>query len=131
MPSQRLFTGWPPAIRMLPVGTTGTLLIKDHQPARHRVSLLEPFQSERQADRLVGATLPLRQGPAVSRARRRTLGEPVEMLRARDTLASYPANEGRPVAQEHDLPLEEYHRAGLEITNGNPEIYKALYSPPR
>ena len=30
--------------------------------------------------------------------------------------------------QEHDLPLEEYHRAGLEITNGNPEVYKALYS---
>ena len=29
---------------------------------------------------------------------------------------------------EHDLPLEEYHRAGLEITNGNPEVYKALYS---
>ena len=26
------------------------------------------------------------------------------------------------------LPLEEYHRAGLEITNGNPEIYKELYS---
>jgi ketosteroid isomerase-like protein len=32
------------------------------------------------------------------------------------------------VPQEHDLPLEEYHRAGLEITNGNPEVYKALYS---
>jgi ketosteroid isomerase-like protein len=29
---------------------------------------------------------------------------------------------------EHDLPLEEYHRAGLEITNGNPEVYKSLYS---
>lgn len=29
---------------------------------------------------------------------------------------------------EHDLPLEEYHRAGLEITNGNPEVYKRLYS---
>jgi ketosteroid isomerase-like protein len=28
----------------------------------------------------------------------------------------------------HDLPLEEYHRAGLEITNGNPEVYKTLYS---
>jgi ketosteroid isomerase-like protein len=26
------------------------------------------------------------------------------------------------------LPLEEYHRAGFEITNGNPEIYKELYS---
>jgi hypothetical protein len=29
---------------------------------------------------------------------------------------------------EHDLPLDEYHRAGLEITNGNPEVYKSLYS---
>ena len=28
----------------------------------------------------------------------------------------------------HDLPLDEYHRAGLEITNGNPEGYKSLYS---
>jgi ketosteroid isomerase-like protein len=32
------------------------------------------------------------------------------------------------VVPEHDLPLEEYHRAGLEITNGNPEVYKTLYS---
>jgi ketosteroid isomerase-like protein len=32
------------------------------------------------------------------------------------------------VAPEHDLPLEEYHRAGFEITNGNPEVYKTLYS---
>jgi ketosteroid isomerase-like protein len=32
------------------------------------------------------------------------------------------------MAQEHDLPLHEYHRAGHEITNGNPEVYKALYS---
>jgi ketosteroid isomerase-like protein len=32
------------------------------------------------------------------------------------------------VIQEHDLPLEEYHRAGHEITNGNPEVYKSLYS---
>jgi ketosteroid isomerase-like protein len=32
------------------------------------------------------------------------------------------------VAQEHDLPIEEYHRAGLEITNGNSEAYKPLYS---
>jgi hypothetical protein len=31
------------------------------------------------------------------------------------------------VASEHELPLEEYHRAGLEITNGNPEVYKPLY----
>ncbi|HEX3327190.1 MAG TPA: nuclear transport factor 2 family protein [Actinomycetota bacterium] len=27
-----------------------------------------------------------------------------------------------------DLPLEEYHRAGHEITNGNAEVYKELYS---
>jgi ketosteroid isomerase-like protein len=26
------------------------------------------------------------------------------------------------------LPLEEYHRAGHEIVNGNPEVYKTLYS---
>jgi ketosteroid isomerase-like protein len=32
------------------------------------------------------------------------------------------------VVQEAGLPLEEYHRAGLEITNGNPDVYKALYS---
>jgi ketosteroid isomerase-like protein len=32
------------------------------------------------------------------------------------------------VVPEHDLPLEEYHRAGLEITNGNAEVYKTLYS---
>jgi ketosteroid isomerase-like protein len=32
------------------------------------------------------------------------------------------------VTPEHDLPLDEYHRAGLEITNGNPEGYKPLYS---
>jgi ketosteroid isomerase-like protein len=32
------------------------------------------------------------------------------------------------MAPEHDLPLEVYHRAGHEITNGNPEVYKRLYS---
>jgi ketosteroid isomerase-like protein len=32
------------------------------------------------------------------------------------------------MAQEHDLPLDDYHRAGLEITNGNPGVYKTLYS---
>ena len=32
------------------------------------------------------------------------------------------------MASEHELPLEEYHRAGREITNGNPEVYKELYS---
>lgn len=26
------------------------------------------------------------------------------------------------------LLLDEYHRAGLEITNGNPDVYKELYS---
>jgi ketosteroid isomerase-like protein len=30
--------------------------------------------------------------------------------------------------EPHDLPLDEYHRAGHEIPNGNPEVYKALYS---
>jgi ketosteroid isomerase-like protein len=32
------------------------------------------------------------------------------------------------MAQGHELPLDEYHRAGREITNGNPGVYKALYS---
>jgi hypothetical protein len=32
------------------------------------------------------------------------------------------------LALEHDLPLEEYHRAGREITNGNPEVHKGLDS---
>ena len=32
------------------------------------------------------------------------------------------------MASEHGLPLEEYHRAGLEITKGNPDVYKTLYS---
>ena len=32
------------------------------------------------------------------------------------------------MAEERDLPLEEYHRAGLQITRGNPEVYKSLYS---
>ena len=27
-----------------------------------------------------------------------------------------------------DLPMEEYRRAGLEITRGNPEVYKSLWS---
>ncbi len=46
----------------------------------------------------------------------------------RDTLATLSSDGGGPVAPEHDLPLEEYHRAGREITNGNPEVYKRLYS---
>jgi hypothetical protein len=32
------------------------------------------------------------------------------------------------VPSKNELPLEEYHRAGLEILNGNPEGYKPLYS---
>lgn len=32
------------------------------------------------------------------------------------------------MASEHELPLDAYHRAGLAITNGNPEVYKELYS---
>jgi ketosteroid isomerase-like protein len=31
-------------------------------------------------------------------------------------------------AEQHELPLDESHRAGREITKGNPEAYKALYS---
>lgn len=29
---------------------------------------------------------------------------------------------------DDDLPMEEYRRAGLEITRGNPEVYKSLWS---
>jgi ketosteroid isomerase-like protein len=29
---------------------------------------------------------------------------------------------------QHDLPLDEYHQAGLQITNGDPDGYKRLYS---
>ena len=32
------------------------------------------------------------------------------------------------MTEQHELPLDEYHRAGREITNGNPEVYKRLYS---
>lgn len=32
------------------------------------------------------------------------------------------------MTQQHDLPMEDYRRAGLEITRGNPEIYKSLWS---
>ena len=32
------------------------------------------------------------------------------------------------MVREHGLPLEEYHRAGHEITKGNPEVHKSLYS---
>ena len=29
---------------------------------------------------------------------------------------------------DDDLPMDEYRRAGLEITRGNPEVYKSLWS---
>jgi ketosteroid isomerase-like protein len=32
------------------------------------------------------------------------------------------------VGPPHDLPLEEYHHAVVAITNGDPEVYKRLYS---
>src|SRR4051812_6635369 len=32
------------------------------------------------------------------------------------------------MSDHHDLPMEEYHRAGLEITRGNPNVYKSLWS---
>jgi ketosteroid isomerase-like protein len=43
------------------------------------------------------------------------------------------ARDGEPaeeeaVVQADALPLEEYHQAALELINGNPAIYKTLYS---
>jgi uncharacterized protein (TIGR02246 family) len=32
------------------------------------------------------------------------------------------------VGPGHDLPLEDYHNAGVALTNGDPEVYKRLYS---
>jgi ketosteroid isomerase-like protein len=32
------------------------------------------------------------------------------------------------MSDRDDLPMEGYHRAGLEITRGNADVYKALYS---
>jgi ketosteroid isomerase-like protein len=32
------------------------------------------------------------------------------------------------VGPGHDLPLEDYHNAGVAVTNGDPEVYKRLYS---
>src|SRR5690242_7416509 len=29
---------------------------------------------------------------------------------------------------DDDLPMDQYRRAGLEITRGNPEVYKSLWS---
>ena len=32
------------------------------------------------------------------------------------------------MTNDYDLPMEEYRRAGLEITRGNPDVYKSLWS---
>jgi hypothetical protein len=32
------------------------------------------------------------------------------------------------MTDDHDLPMEEYRRAGLEVTRGNPGVYKSLWS---
>jgi ketosteroid isomerase-like protein len=32
------------------------------------------------------------------------------------------------MTEDDDLPMEEYHRAALEITRGNPDVYKSLWS---
>ena len=32
------------------------------------------------------------------------------------------------MTSDYDLPMEEYRRAGLEITKGNPDVYKLLWS---
>lgn len=32
------------------------------------------------------------------------------------------------MGRQHDLPLDEYHQAGVAITNGDPDVYKRLYS---
>jgi len=32
------------------------------------------------------------------------------------------------MVNDYDLPIEEYRRAGLEITKGNPDVYKSLWS---
>jgi hypothetical protein len=32
------------------------------------------------------------------------------------------------MSDDHDLPIEEYRRAGLEVTRGNPDVYKSLWS---
>jgi ketosteroid isomerase-like protein len=46
----------------------------------------------------------------------------------RDTLELRPDKTEVVNVAEQDLPLDAYHRAGLEITNGNPDVYKSLYS---
>jgi ketosteroid isomerase-like protein len=32
------------------------------------------------------------------------------------------------MTDHHDLPMDEYRRAGLEITRGNSDVYKSLWS---
>jgi ketosteroid isomerase-like protein len=32
------------------------------------------------------------------------------------------------MTNDYDLPMEDYRRAGLEITNGNSDVYKSLWS---
>ena len=32
------------------------------------------------------------------------------------------------MTEDPDLPMKEYRRAGLEITRGNPDVYKSLWS---
>jgi ketosteroid isomerase-like protein len=32
------------------------------------------------------------------------------------------------MTDDHDRPMEEYRRAGLEVTRGNPDVYKSLWS---
>lgn len=32
------------------------------------------------------------------------------------------------MTDQHDLPMEEYHRALREMVRGNPEVYKELFS---
>ena len=32
------------------------------------------------------------------------------------------------MTDDHGLPMKEYRHAGLEITRGNPEVYKSLWS---
>jgi ketosteroid isomerase-like protein len=55
-------------------------------------------------------------------------GTPNRCIRARDTLAALSAKGWPGWQRKHGPPLEEYHQAGLELTNGNPEVYKTLYS---
>lgn len=47
---------------------------------------------------------------------------------ARDTLGRTPKEVCVPVASAEALPLDEYHRAGVQLINGNPDVYKVLWS---